>query len=661
MSTDTTLRRLAGFSLLWAIVPAPFLGIILPPFWVIAAAAGVFALWSPKPLVLSVREKNLLAIVALVVVLATGGWRIGPLRPLGHLLLLLAAAEVATLDGRRSFRPAMVAAGLFWALAVAASIHVMLVVYLVLSVGVLWWVGMRSFLLLQGVAPEEAKPRLGHIVPTVIAVTILAVPVFFLVPRLRSPWLSAGTARQSITGFSAAVRLSGLGEIQTSRRLAMIVTAPPGSRIDPALARFRATAYDLLKTGLWLPRRSHLGPWTRAGTRLWLVATPTALDAATKLDFELLRPEGYLFLPPGSVAVEAPVRLRLDPAGGVLTPDGARGPLVYHVWVRRGARRTLGAPGRKDLLVPWRRTAFVRLALDITKGAASTVEKARAVVHFLQTRYRYTLNLPRRYSPDPVGDFLFKYRRGHCELFAGSMVILLRSIGVKARMVGGYSGGDLAGGGRVLEVRDQNAHTWVEVWVPHAGWMSFDPTPPADVPAVRSISGLAAVRWVADRVELFWDRNVLTFDIRDQVRALREVLGLASRIERSGVAGMMLVLLALAGLGGWLAARRRNRGVGRTGGIVRGPAARALRGLEPRIRRHGLAAPPGATLRAIGRRAVTCWPDAAAAIERLVTLAEDELYGSGAWREDRARVVRRLRREIRTTGRGGAPARVRPE
>lgn len=655
MSTDTALRRLAGGALLWAILPAPFLGIIMPPFWIVGAAAAIFALRSSKPLVLSLRLKNLYAIVALLIVLAVGGWRFGPLRPLGHLVLLLAAAEVATLSGRRSFRTAAIAAGLFWTLAVAASTHVMLVVYLVLSTGVLWWGGMRTFLLLEGVPPQRAKPRPHHLVPAVVAAVLLAVPVFFLIPRLRSPWVSAGTARRSVTGFTTAIRLSGLGEIQKSRRLAMIVTAPPGSRIDPALARFRATAFELLKTGLWLPRRSHLGPWVRPGTRLRLARG--ALAGALTFGIELLHPEGYLFLPPGTVAVQAPVRLRLDIAGGVLTSSSVRGPLTYRVWIRPGVRRPLGRPEREDLLVPWRRTAFAGLAREVTGGAVSPRDKARAIVHFLQTRYRYTMSLPRRYSPDPVGDFLFRDRKGHCELFAGAMVTLLRSIGIRARLVGGYSGGELLNGGRVLEVRDENAHTWVEVWIPHVGWVPFDPTPPGNVPAVQLGRGLQAVRWVADRIELFWDRSVLTFDLRDQVRVLQGTLRLVSGLRRSAASGVLLVLLAATGAVLRAVWKRRT---GKTG-IVRGPAARAVETLERRIERQGYAVPASATLRTIGALAASAWPQAGTAIGRLITLAEDELYGNGAPSAGRVREVRRLRREIRRRGRAGTPARGRSE
>ncbi len=428
----------------------------------------------------------------------------------------------------------------------------------------------------------------------------------------------------------------------------MIVTAPPGQHIDPGMARFRATAFELLRTGVFVPHRSHLGPWERPHVRLQLA--PAAPQGGIEIAIELLRPEGYLFLPSGTVAIEAPVRIRLDRVGGVLVSDQIRGPLTYRVWIERGSKRPLGHPGPEDRVVPWRRAALTGLAREATRAAVSRMEKAQAIVRFLQHRCRYTLSLPERYSPDPIGDFLFKERRGHCELFAGAMVTLLRSIGIEARIVGGYSGGELLHRGRVLEVREENAHTWVEVWIPKEGWMWFDPTPADDVPQVRMKSGFDAIRRVVDAIELFWDRSVLTFDLRDQARVLAAALKLVAHLERSAVAGVFLCLFAAMGVGAWILSRHRRIGSGR------GPAARAMWTLERKLERSGFNVPASATLRAVGRLAVSAWPGAETAIAQLLTLAEAELYGNGPPNPNQVRVVSRLRREIGRMGRARRPS-----
>ena len=88
MTVDSS-RRLLGVLFLWALLPFPFLYIITPPFWLAAAVVGLFlslrssTILRPSGIVL-----NLIGVAIIVAVVAAGGIRVGPLRPLGHLLLL---------------------------------------------------------------------------------------------------------------------------------------------------------------------------------------------------------------------------------------------------------------------------------------------------------------------------------------------------------------------------------------------------------------------------------------------------------------------------------------------------------------------------------------------------------------------------------------------
>lgn len=73
-------------------------------------------------------------------------------------------------------------------------------------------------------------------------------------------------------------------------------------------------------------------------------------------------------------------------------------------------------------------------------------------------------------------------KRGHCEYFATAMVILLRSIGIPARLVTGYAAGDYNPLTGYFEVRRLNAHAWVEAHFPEYGWVTFEPTPSFELP-----------------------------------------------------------------------------------------------------------------------------------------------------------------------------------
>ncbi|QUL55589.1 transglutaminase domain-containing protein [Paenibacillus tritici] len=133
------------------------------------------------------------------------------------------------------------------------------------------------------------------------------------------------------------------------------------------------------------------------------------------------------------------------------------------------------------------------LAGDLTAAARSRYDAAAAVAEYLQSGYTYSLKT--RVPPsgaDFTDDFLFGTRRGYCVHFATAMTVLLRSSGIPARYVQGYGPGTPVPGSmpRRYSVTDGDAHAWVEVYFPGAGWVPFDPTP-ASGPAAAA-SGAAA-------------------------------------------------------------------------------------------------------------------------------------------------------------------------
>ncbi|MET3575551.1 DUF4129 domain-containing transglutaminase family protein [Bhargavaea ullalensis] len=122
------------------------------------------------------------------------------------------------------------------------------------------------------------------------------------------------------------------------------------------------------------------------------------------------------------------------------------------------------------------------LAADLTSGEATLYGKARAVErYFSQNGYVYDqVNVA---SPgageDYVDHFLFDTKRGYCDNFSTSMVVLLRSAGIPARWAKGFNEGDdvgREGEGRHFEITNNNAHSWVEAYMPGVGWMPFEPT-----------------------------------------------------------------------------------------------------------------------------------------------------------------------------------------
>src|SRR5438067_7353869 len=110
-------------------------------------------------------------------------------------------------------------------------------------------------------------------------------------------------------------------------------------------------------------------------------------------------------------------------------------------------------------------------------GAAGSLFDAKQIQRHLKRDFSYTLELPSHEVPDPLANFLFVRRKGHCEYFASAMAVMLRTRGIPSRVVTGFQSGVMNPVNGWLILRASDAHSWVEAWVDGWGWMTFDPTP----------------------------------------------------------------------------------------------------------------------------------------------------------------------------------------
>lgn len=107
--------------------------------------------------------------------------------------------------------------------------------------------------------------------------------------------------------------------------------------------------------------------------------------------------------------------------------------------------------------------------------AGSPEAYIRTLMAFYHLNFTYTLN-PGKLDGNRIDQFMFTSQKGFCGHFAGSMVFMLRSVGIPARVVIGYQGGEWNPYEKYLMVRQYDAHAWVEAWLPEKGWVRFDPT-----------------------------------------------------------------------------------------------------------------------------------------------------------------------------------------
>lgn len=316
-----------------------------------------------------------------------------------------------------------------------------------------------------------------------------------------------------------------------------------------------------------------------------------------------------LYAPGVVIAVAAPGRLvHRSPAGASFAPYrggsaayAAQVVLPVTDAVRLDAARGADPAGWTGL--PAGLPARVRdLANAITARPQTRAGKVAAVESYLRSHERYTLDAPvPAAGRDSVEAFLFADHEGFCEQFASAETVLLRSVGIPARLATGFAygapGTDSESGRRVFTAAD--AHAWVEVSYPGLGWSPSDPTAGASlVGPARSIAA--------------------------QVRAFVASVG-RSPLRRAGAASVLGVLAVGVTL---LAARGRRRLAARRRDRASGPVSTAFARLERRLPRAPEATPREyvATLPADLTHALSAW--------------EAELFGCGAGDDDVRSAVR---------------------
>lgn len=175
-----------------------------------------------------------------------------------------------------------------------------------------------------------------------------------------------------------------------------------------------------------------------------------------------------------------------------------------------------------------RQADFIGLVRELRAGLGPLTDPkacrtyAQRIVDFLRAPpFAYTLNPPRSAGYEPIGEFLFRYRRGHCVYFASAMTLLCQLGGVPARVVSGYCGGEYNSVGQFYLIRQKHAHSWVEVFVPGQDWVTFDPTPSATAQVGRVSMAWQYVQKYVDFFQFHWANLVVSYNV-DQRRTVFE-------------------------------------------------------------------------------------------------------------------------------------------
>jgi hypothetical protein len=366
--------------------------------------------------------------------------------------------------------------------------------------------------------------------------------LFFVFPRFSAGYFArTGSQPSLMSGFSDSVELGQIGEIKKGTAIVMRVRT--GSPVQYPMLRWRGVALSDFDGRRWFTadRTRYVASPEATG---WIHLAPLIQmegRSAAELRFTIL------LEPMASDALFAPAELRdlrgnFESDGGTYNSLMHRGDLFvdsggsvfnpYHNYsqvryegisllpvarpaeARNAAMDYPGEIRNTYLQLPPLDSRIPDFARQITASAPTSFDKALVMESYLRRNFTYTLNLTGKPGHDPLANFLFVTKAGHCEYFASAMAVMLRSLGIPSREINGFLPGeynDLAGD---YIVRASDAHSWVEAYFPGYGWITFDPTPPGSDPVSGIFSRMAMYM---DWFQLTWNEWVINYDFSHQL------------------------------------------------------------------------------------------------------------------------------------------------
>jgi transglutaminase-like putative cysteine protease len=372
-------------------------------------------------------------------------------------------------------------------------------------------------------------------------ILIIGVAVFFMIPRVGTGYFSRAAAPSlMLSGFTESVQLGQIGQVKLNSAVVMrarLITGP-----SYAVLRWRGIALDRFDGKSWSKtNRIHtrqvsrsnvyaIQPFDKSGERVHydvlleplattsLFAPHRARTISGSLPGIEMDNDGAIYLRgPALQRIRYEVFSQIPPRPSTLRRTTAEGPIPAEI-----QEQYLQLPDNIDPRIQ-------PLAQEITGKYPSIIDKASAVETWLKRNYKYTLQLTWDPGEQPLSTFLFKAKAGHCEYFASSMAILLRAAGVPTRLVNGFLAGEYNPVGGDYIIRQSNAHSWVEVYVPGSDWIEFDPTPPDETGPSDGL--FAQLSRYTDAAELYWNSYVLIYDSTSQVQLFRSAQDMALSVQ----------------------------------------------------------------------------------------------------------------------------------
>ncbi len=368
-------------------------------------------------------------------------------------------------------------------------------------------------------------------VALLVLIFALALPLFLVAPRSGAAALTrSGGGAQNLVGFSENVTLGQIGTLKQDDGLVMRVRLENSE--PPRALRWRGVALDEF-TGFGWKKSSDArrpAPVQQRGGFFQLGTTTQGVHRLTMQTFFLEPLESpVLFAAPRVVALQGDLPfVRADQEDSIQSRRHDFERVMYKAISDtdeppadelRKDMRPYPAEFERYLQLPEPldpRIVQLARTMILDAHARNRYDAAKAIEWQLQRDYGYSLQM-KATGPDPLSDFLFNVKSGHCEYFATAMAVMLRTHGIAARVVNGFLPGEYNDTAGAYTVRQSDAHSWVEVYFPQTqSWVTFDPTPSAGRMEPVRTGITAQLQKYAEAMELLWFQYVVGYDKQEQ-------------------------------------------------------------------------------------------------------------------------------------------------
>jgi len=441
---------------------------------------------------------------------------------------------------------------------------------------------------LQQLPSASSRKALRSVLLIVLQAVPLMVILFLFFPRMPPLWSIHLGPGQAKTGISDAMSPGDIASLGQSSELAFRAIFPQGQMPKPSELYWRGLVLSDFDGTTWRPNRDprvhemvwgavRIPDWLQHGVRL---TTPKPMRYQIEME-----PSQQSWLFALSVPLGVDTNVGMGPEYTLQAMDDIRQQTTFNLFQYHADTVDAVIPEwllASSLTLPSegnpRSRAFARTMF------AQAGHDPKRYVHLIlawigRENFHYTLQPP-PLNGDRIDEFLFQTRQGFCEHYASSFAFLMRAVGIPARVVVGYQGGQLGKDGQSIEVRQMDAHAWTEVWIAGRGWIRMDPT--AAVAPSRIEHGMDALttqnpavfgdgltgawrysqfrflehaRQWADYAQFLWHRDVISYDTGQQQNLLFRWFGIRS----SGMQIALMGGLFVGVLGGWVAVYQWRR------------------------------------------------------------------------------------------------------